>query len=304
MGKHILFFLLLSLLFIGLASGAAEDAIVSTAEWTPIDLSFLTADAPPELLVLKVAQEEIGYIEGPLPDESKYGTWFCNGRVAWCAEFITWCVDQADKRYGTELLGNVYPRYGGSKDGAPFFIKKGRFISDDGKLPTREKQWLIGSDHYLGSNEYVPYPGDYIWFYYYSRKQGTDHVALVEGVSRDEKGNIQVHVIEGNNPDRVQRAIYALTDKSIYGYGTPLKRAYSNLRLYNQNDDVAELQQKLSKLNYYQQEDGRTGYFTPAVKDAVKKLQKANGISATGIVDIETRSAMEADPGSDTLEMP
>jgi hypothetical protein len=172
--KNAFLVLALFLFLILAASGAAEEEIVSTADWTPPDLSHLEADAPPELLLLKVAQEEVGYVEGPLPDESKYGTWFSEGRVAWCAEFITWCVDQVDKRYGKELLGDLYPRYGGSKDGAPFFMKKGRFISDDGKLPTREKQWLIGSDHYLKSNEYIPHPGDYIWFYYYSRKQGTD----------------------------------------------------------------------------------------------------------------------------------
>ncbi len=293
MGKTALFALMMALLLIGAASGLTEEALVATEDWMPPDLTQYTAVAPPELLLLKVAQEEIGYVEGPLPDESKYGTWYSGGRVAWCAEFITWCVDQVDQRYGTQLMGNLYPRYGGSKDGAPFFMKRGRFISDDGKLPTREKQWLIGSDHYLKSNEYVPHPGDYIWFYYYSRRQGTDHVALVEGVSRDENGKIQVHVIEGNNPDRVQRAVYDLTDKRIYGFGTPVKRAFSNLRLYNQNDDVIALQQAMIDLGYYQMEKGREGYFTPALKAAVQKLQKASGISATGIADLETRAVLD-----------
>jgi len=299
-----LFILVLSLFFIGAASSAAAEALVPTTAWTPPDLTQLGADAPPEMLLLKVAQEELGYVEGPLPDESKYGTWYSGGRVAWCAEFITWCVDQVDQRYGMELINNVYPRYGGSKDGAPFFMKKGRFISDDGKLPTREKQWLIVSDHYLKSNEYIPYPGDYIWFYYYSRKLGTDHVALVEGVSRDVNGTTQIHVIEGNNPDRVQRAVYSLTDKSIYGYGTPVKRAYANLRLYNQNDDVMELQQKLIALGYYQMEKGREGYFTPAVKTAVQKLQKESGISATGIVDMKTRAFLNAELLPDAVQEP
>ena len=295
MVKKNLVLLLVSLIILGAVPGLAEE-IVSTAGWTPPDLTDLKEGAPPELLLLKVAQEEIGYVEGPLPDESKYGTWFNGGRVAWCAEFITWCVDQVDKRYGTELLGKLYPMYGGSKDGAPFFMEKGRFISDTGQLPTREKQWIFGSDHYLKANEYIPHPGDYIWFYYYSRKQGTDHVALVEGVSRDAKGNIQVHVIEGNNPDRVQRAVYPLTYKGIYGFGTPVKRAYSNLRLYNQNDDVVDLQKSLAELGYYQQEEGRAGQFTKDLKAAVQKLQKAYGISPTGIVDMKTRAVLDNDP--------
>lgn len=284
--------LLFSWLLMGNAL-ADEREIVSTEEWTAPDLSNLDDTTSPELLLLKVAQEEIGYTEGPLSNETKYGEWFCEGRVAWCAEFITWCVDQVDQRYGLELMDNVFPFYGGPSTGAPFFIEKGRFISDNGKLPTNEKQWLIGSDHYLESNEYIPYPGDYIWFYYYSRSQGTDHVALVEGVSQNSDGSIVVHVIEGNNPDSVQRATYELTDQSIYGFGTPVKRAYTNLRIYNQNDDVLALQEELIALGYYEMEDGWKSYFTQAVLDAVKQIQRDNGISASGIVDMETRTVLE-----------
>jgi hypothetical protein len=284
--------LLLCLLFS--AAGAEERQIVPTADWTPPDLSQLTADSTPELLLLKVAQEEVGYVEGPHNDESKYGDWFSGGRVAWCAEFLTWSVDQVDQRYGTHLMNVLFPWYGGSSDGAPFFIEKGRFISDDGRIPTTyAKQWLIGSDHYLKANEYIPFAGDYIWFFYHSRREGTEHVAVVEGVSRDEDGAIKVHVIEGNNPDRVQRAVYDLADKRIYGFGTPVKRAYTNLRLYYQNADVAQLQKDLITLGYYQPENKREGYFTVALKDAVKQFQKDSGISVSGIVDIETRPALD-----------
>lgn len=285
---------LLMLLLCAAPALAQEAALTPTADWTPPDLSALTASAEPQLLLLKVAQEELGYVEGPLPDESKYGEWFAHGRVAWCAEFLTWCVDQVDQRYGLSLMENVYPRYGGPSTGAPFFMQKGRFISDNGKLPTKEKQWLIGSDHYLKANEYVPYVGDYIWFYYYNRTVGTDHVAIVEGVSAEPDGSVLVHVIEGNNPDRVQRATYALTDTCIYGFGTPVKRAYSNLRLYNQNDDVLALQALMVAHGYYAMEEGREGYFTEALVDAVKKAQRELGLKATGIVDMDMRAAMES----------
>ncbi len=272
----------------------AEDrVIVSTDDWTPPVLTDLTASSSSELLLLKVAQEEIGYIEGPLSDETKYGEWFSGGRVAWCAEFLTWCVDQVDQRYSLNLMDNLYPWYGGPSTGAPFFIKKGRFISDNGSLPTREKQWLIGSEHYLQANEYIPYPGDYIWFYYYARSLGTDHVALVEGVSQNEDGSILVHVIEGNNPDRVQRAVYELTDSRIYGFGTPVKRAYTNLRIYNRNDDVLALQNDLSSLGFYTMEDGREGTFTKTLQQAVRAFQKATALTANGIVDMATHNALE-----------
>ncbi len=278
-----------------LVPASAEREIVSTEAWTPPDLTDFTDTDSPELLVLKVAQEELGYEEGPLSNQTKYGEWFCGGRVAWCSEFLTWCVDQVDQRYGTALMDTVFPYYGGPSTGAPFFIQKGRFISDTGQVPnTYEKQWLIGSDQYLENNEYIPYPGDYIWFYYYNRTQGTDHVALVEGVSRDADGSIQIHVIEGNNPDKVQRAVYALVDKSIYGYGTPVKRAYTNLRVYNENDDVLLLQNDMVTLGYYTMESRYTGVFSNKLKDAVKQLQRDTGVRATGIVDMDTRDAIAA----------
>lgn len=275
------------------ATPSPTAALTPTADWTPPDLSALTAESAPQLLLLKVAQGEVGYVEGPLPDESKYGEWFSHSRCAWCAEFLTWCVDQVDQQYGRHLMEDVYPRYGGPSTGAPFFIQKGRFISDNGKLPTKEKQWLVGSDHYLGANEYIPHVGDYIWFYYYNRTVGTDHVAIVEGVSVEPDGAVTVHVIEGNNPDRVQRALYSLNDTRIYGFGTPVKRAYSNLRLYNQSDDVLALQQALAEAGYYTMEAGREGYFTEALAEAVKQAQHDCGLKGTGIVDRETRNAME-----------
>jgi hypothetical protein len=293
--KRWLAVILLVSLVLSLGSALAEDrAFVSTEDWTPPDLSNADASSP-ELLLLKVAQEEIGYTEGPLSNETKYGEWFCDGRVSWCAEFITWCVDQVDQRFGTALMDTVFPYYGGYSSGAPFFTQHGRFISDDGKIPTSGMlQWLIGSDHYLEEDEYIPYPGDYIWFFYYSRRQGTDHVALVEGVSENADGSIQIHVIEGNNPDKVQRAAYALTDPSIYGFGTPVQRACSNLRLYVENDDVLALQNNMAALGYYELEEGFEGTFTSAMVSAVKLLQKDRGLTITGIVDMDTHNAIEA----------
>lgn len=58
--------------------------------------------------------------------------------------------------------------------------------------------WLIGADAYLENHEYIPSPGDYMWFSYYSPKKRTDHVAIVEGVSQNPDGSLLIHVIEGN----------------------------------------------------------------------------------------------------------
>lgn len=274
---------------------AEERQFVSTDEWQPPVIDEALVVDEPWLLVLKIAQEEIGYEEGPYNDQSKYGEWFCGRRVAWCAELLTWCVNEADTRYGTSMLKTMFPYYGSSDEGAPWFMERGRFISDNAVIPvTREQQWLIGADDYMKEHEYIPYPGDYMWLFYYSRKQGTDHVAIVEGVSRDADGALQIHVIEGNNPDKVQRATYAQDYALIYGYGTPVRRACTCIGLNSTGDDAVQLQKDLETLGYYTAPG--SGYMTQADKTviaAVRKFQQDKGIGETGIFDLKTRAAME-----------
>ena len=59
------------------AASAIGEEYVPTAEWEPpvIDEEAVK-ETEPWLLVLKVAQGELGYVEGPHEDESKYGEWF------------------------------------------------------------------------------------------------------------------------------------------------------------------------------------------------------------------------------------
>lgn len=274
---------------------AEETDYPLTSEWEPPVITKDCIETEPWLLVLKIAQEEIGYVEGPLNNQSKYGEWFCQRRVAWCAEFLTWCVNEADTRYGTELLRNVYPWYGTSKEGAPWFMARGRFVSDTGIVPGgREKQWLIGADQYMQEHEYIPSPGDYLWIFYYSTKQGPDHVAIVEGVSRDENGELQIHVIEGNNPDRVQRAVYPHNYKLIYGYGTPVRHAYTNISLYDRGDDVQVLEDILVADGIMKPRTQYKDQMDKKLRDALKTYQRKHGLTVTGTWDLETRTYMES----------
>lgn len=274
---------------------AEETDYPLTSEWEPPMITEDCIETEPWLLVLKIAQEEIGYVEGPLNNQSKYGEWFCQRRVAWCAEFLTWCVNEADTRYGTELLRTVYPWYGTSKEGAPWFMARGRFVSDTGIVPGgREKQWLIGADQYMQEHEYIPSPGDYLWIFYYSTKQGPDHVAIVEGVSRDENGELQIHVIEGNNPDRVQRAVYPHNYKLIYGYGTPVRHAYTNISLYDRGDDVQVLEDILVADGIMKPRTQYKDQMDKKLRDALKTYQRKHGLTVTGTWDLETRTYMES----------
>lgn len=158
---------------------------------------------------------------------------------------------------------------------------------------TLEKQWLLGADHYLEDNEYIPYPGDYLWISYYSPHVTTDHVAMVEGVSINEKGEYVVHVIEGNNPDRVQRATYLLTYGKIHGYGTPVRRANRVIRLYDGCNDILPIQAYLVQKGYLKRINSRE--FDARAVTALKAYQKAKKLKQTGTVDYATRTKMEAD---------
>jgi len=292
--------LILVLLLLSATPAWSEETrtFVPTDQWTPPEIvAEEVLDTQPWLLVLKIAQEEVGYVEGPRNDESKYGAWFAGANVPWCAEFLSWCANEADVRYGTHLYQQVFPKYGKPKEGAPWFLQRERFITSTRVVPvTLEQQWLIGADHYLENNEYIPYPGDYLWISYFYPRVSTDHVAIVEGVSIEPDGEYAVHVIEGNNPDRVQRAVYLLSYSKIYGYGTPVRRANRVIRLYDGHDDIQPLQEFLIEKGFMSSKSFNARELSETAVKALKAYQKSVGISATGKVDLATRTQMESDP--------
>ena len=76
-----------------------EDRVLAATEtWEPPVIDESVKDTEPWLLVIKVAQEELGYTEGPASNETKYGQWYAGRRSAWCAEFLSWCVNESDSR--------------------------------------------------------------------------------------------------------------------------------------------------------------------------------------------------------------
>lgn len=243
--------------------------------------------------ILDIARGELGYVEGP-GNYSKYGEWHGDAHAAWCAEFVCWCVHRADEEYGTSLLEEKYPLWGGQNVGRNWFLIRGRFVYRKGNCPDWGYQWLRGDDHYLVKNEYIPRPGD-LMFFSYNEAGDTEHVALVEYCARNASGEVTVHVLEGNNPDRVQRNAYLLDNSQILGFGLPEDRVDTVMRLGNKGDKVLVLQTRLHDLGYLA-EKHLTGGFGSNTKQAVIAFQKAElGRSdANGIVDRQTNQAIEA----------
>lgn len=252
------------------------------------------ADIPPKYPVpeyvqalLDVAAHEIGYQE--MAGVTKYGKWAGDPRAEWCAEYLCWCVAKVDEKLGTHLLRNAYPMYGGSNTGRDWFLKQGRYIARTGFIDGWGTQWYMDSGEPVEKNSYVPQPGDWMFLGYFDNGS-TSHVAMVEKCVSTVAG-VQVHVLEGNNPDRVQRAVYALDDWRIMGYGTVHELADIVLRMGNEGLKVKALQERLV-LTGLLAEGGESGRYNQMTSDAVKEFQRMQGLTTTGIANRQTQQAL------------
>jgi len=235
--------------------------------------------------LLEVARGEIGYVESK-NGYTKYGDWAGDPQAEWCAEFLCWSVDQVDKAQGTNLLKRVYPLYSGMNTGMRWFLREGRFISRSGFVNDWGSQWYIGEEDTMPAASYIPQPGD--WVFYTVDSVNTSHVALVEYCTKDESGQITVHVIEGNMPDRVQRSTHQLEDKRVMGYGTVYELADIVLRSGCEGVKVTTLQEKLHYLGYLEAQY-ITGTYGPSTAQAVAHFQEDTGKVPTGIANHHTQ---------------
>lgn len=243
-------------------------------------------------LLLDIARKELGYVEGG-NNYSKYGEWAGDPNAAWCAEFVCWCVNQTDLHHDQNLLHQVYPKYSGQNTGKEWFIARGRFLFRKAVCPDWGPQWLQGADRNLMKNEYLPRSGDLL-FFSYNLAGDTEHVALVEFCARHEDGQIYIHVLEGNNPDRVQRNHYVMDDSQILGYGLCEDIIGTSMRFGNTGDKVMELQQKLHELGYLE-ERHLTGTYGSNTRAAVIRFQNEAMYeeNPNGIANLYTQRAID-----------
>ncbi len=269
-------------LFIVFSSAFAEDERIEPAWPVPDYVEHL----------LQVASEEIGYTEDH--GRTKYGAWAGDPAAQWCAEFLCWCVDQVDQRWDTALLRNVYPFYTSSNTGLRWFLRAGRYVVRKGKVEGWGYQWLKGQSSFIRSGDYVPQPGDWV-FFNWSGGTDTQHVAMVEYCTRDlNTAKITVHVIEGNNPDSVKRNTYELNALSIMGYGTVHDVADITMSFGNQGEKVRILQERLSYLGYL--DSGNiSGRFGDSTADGLRNWQADHGLTANGIANMKTQQLLEAE---------
>lgn len=134
--------------------------------------------------IVEVALTQLGN-EGGQPYWSWYGF---EGRVEWCACFVSWCADQCGY-----IESGIIPKFAGCVDGANWFKGNG--------------QWQ--------DRNYEPSTGDIIFFDWEGDGE-TDHVGIVEKCE-----NGVVYTVEGNSGDACRQKQYTVGSSSIYGYGVP-----------------------------------------------------------------------------------
>ena len=141
---------------------------------------FVNGKRPGNTAVVDIAKRQEGNVGG-YPYWSWYGF---NGRVAWCACFVSWCYHEA---------GLSEPCFAACQSqGVPWFTSRG--------------QW--------GARGYKDIaPGDSI-FFDWDGDGGADHVGIVIG-----RDNERVYTVEGNSGDACKIKSYSLNYECIKGYG-------------------------------------------------------------------------------------
>lgn len=121
-------------------------------------------------LFLEIASKEIGTIEGPKDNETKYGAYTKANFLPWCGSFVMWCGNEA----GVKIPNTV-----STLAGAQAFQKA--------------KTWE-------DAEKATPQPGDIVYFDFPG--DGVDRISHV-GIVLQDNGDGTVTCIEGNtSPDK------------------------------------------------------------------------------------------------------
>lgn len=115
--------------------------------------------------LIEVALAEVGYIEGPKDNETKYGKFTKADFQPWCGSFVMWCANEA----GVKIPNTVY-----TPGGAAAFKKAGAWLDADIADPD---------------------PGDIAYFDFPS--DGVDRISHV-GIVVEDNGDGTVWCVEGN----------------------------------------------------------------------------------------------------------
>jgi hypothetical protein len=243
--------------------------------------------------IIEVAKKEVGTIEGPKDNETKYGKWTGANFLPWCQSFVSWSA------FTSGLDPKRYPKSAATRVASDWFKKNNRWAdarNDD------------------------PSPGD--WIYFDFPEDGVAGISHV-GICIKNNGDGTIQTIEGNTSGTAKgdqrnggmcaektRAYVKNNGKklvnAIVGWGRPVYVGEEDVPLLSKvgSSDVPvaakavvkvvsvfkpfKLDAKGSSVKKIQialNVKPAEGWFGPITEKAVKAFQKENNLPVTGICD-------------------
>lgn len=253
--------------------------------------------------IIEVAKKEIGTIEGPKDNETKYGAWTGANFQPWCQSFVSWSA------FTSGLDPKRYPKTASTVAAADWFKKNNRWADARNDDPT-PGDWIFFDFPEDGVNR-ISHVGLCI------KNNGDGTIQVVEGnTSGTAKGDqrnggmcvLKVRGYEKNNKQKLMNAVVGW-GRPIYvgeedqpllskaGIATapasttptaptakkvaaPKPAAFKPVKVGSKGTGVKNIQ-TLLKLK-------ADGAFGPGTEKAVKDFQKSAGLPVTGVVDQAT----------------
>ncbi len=250
--------------------------------------------------MIEVAKKEVGTIEGPKDNETKYGAWMKVNFQPWCQSFVSWCAYTAGVA--------KFPKTASTVAASDEFKKQGRWADARNDDPT---------------------PGD--WIYFDFPDDGVNRISHV-GLCIKNNGDGTIQVIEGNTSGTAkgdQRNGGMCVEKTrgyvkdnkkklmnaVVGWGRPVYAGEENAPLLSKRDAApttatTAVPKKAAPAAFKPLKNGSKGQavkniqtllglkadgaFGPGTEKAVKAFQAINNLAQTGIVDANTMKALKA----------
>ena len=253
--------------------------------------------------IVEVAKKEVGTIEGPKDNETKYGAWTKVNFQPWCQSFVSWCA------FTSGLDPKKYPKTASTVAAADWFKKNDRWADARNDDPT---------------------PGD--WIYFDFPDDGVNRISHV-GICIKNNGDGTIQVIEGNTSGTAKgdqrnggmcvekTRAYVKNNKkklmnAVVGWGRPVYTGEENLPLLSKvgssdapikaaSSSASAAKKEFSPLKNGSKGTGvktvqtllgikADGSYGPGTAKAVQDFQKKAGLPTTGIVDQATLKALKA----------
>jgi len=250
--------------------------------------------------IIEVAKKEIGTIEGPKDNETKYGKWTGANFLPWCQSFVSWSA------FTSGLDPKKYPKSASTVAAADWFKKNNRWADARNDDPT---------------------PGD--WIYFDFPDDGVNRISHV-GLCIKNNGDGTIQVIEGNTSGTAKgdqrnggmcvekTRAYVKNKKgllnAVVGWGRPVYAGEENTPLLSKGGVVTEstpvAKPTANKTAVFKPiKTGAKGAgvkaiqtllgikadgeFGPGTAKSVQEFQKKSGLPTTGIVDQATLKALK-----------